>query len=191
MYGLPQAGILMQNLLKKQLNQHGYQQSKVTPGLWKHDRWLISFTLYVDDFGIKYVGQEHANCLAKILNEHYKRSIDWNGKRYLGMNMDWDYDGRRVNILMLNYISKALTRFQNQAPNKPQHQPYPCVKPNYGAKVQYAEDMDMLTLLPKEDKKFIQEVIGLSSIMHNVLTAPCLRHWGLLLHNRRTQLRTR
>jgi hypothetical protein len=26
-------------------------------------------------------------------------------------------------------------------------------------KAQYMEDMDMLTLLPKEDKKFIQEVI--------------------------------
>jgi hypothetical protein len=33
MYGLLQAGILAQNLLEKQLNQHGYQQSKVTPGL--------------------------------------------------------------------------------------------------------------------------------------------------------------
>jgi hypothetical protein len=33
MYGLPQAGILMQNLPKEQLNQHGYQQIKVTPGL--------------------------------------------------------------------------------------------------------------------------------------------------------------
>ncbi len=37
MYGLLQTGILAQNLLKKQLNEHGYQQSKVTPGLWKHD----------------------------------------------------------------------------------------------------------------------------------------------------------
>jgi hypothetical protein len=33
MYGLPQVGILAQNLLEKCLNQHGYHQSNVTPGL--------------------------------------------------------------------------------------------------------------------------------------------------------------
>ncbi len=37
MYGLPQAGIIAQQLLEKQLQQHGYRQSKTTPGLWKHD----------------------------------------------------------------------------------------------------------------------------------------------------------
>ncbi len=37
MYGLPQAGLLATKLLKKCLNKHGYQQSKLVPGLWKHD----------------------------------------------------------------------------------------------------------------------------------------------------------
>ncbi len=37
MYGLPQAGLLANELLEKQLNKHGYQQSKLVPGLWKHD----------------------------------------------------------------------------------------------------------------------------------------------------------
>ena len=76
------------------------------------------------------------------------------------MNMDWDYDGCKVHVSMLNYIPKALTHFQYQASSKPQHQPYPHVKPNYGAKAQYMEDTDTSALLPKEDKKFIQEVIG-------------------------------
>ncbi len=70
MYSLPQAGNLAQNLLEKQLNQHGYQQSKVTPGLWKYDWQPISFTLCVNSFGMKYVGWEYAEHLAKILNEH-------------------------------------------------------------------------------------------------------------------------
>jgi hypothetical protein len=61
---------------------------------------------------------------------------------------------------MLNYVPEALAQFQHQAPIKPQHQPYPHVKPNYGAKVQYAEVTDTLALLPKEDKKIIQEVIS-------------------------------
>jgi hypothetical protein len=36
MYSLPQAGILAHRLLEQWLNEHGYQQSQVTPGLWKH-----------------------------------------------------------------------------------------------------------------------------------------------------------
>ncbi len=33
MYGLPQARIIAQQLLEKGLQQHGYHQSKTTPGL--------------------------------------------------------------------------------------------------------------------------------------------------------------
>ena len=52
-YGLPQSGLLANKLLEKRLNKHGYQQSKLVPGLWKHDTWPIQFTLVVDDFGVK------------------------------------------------------------------------------------------------------------------------------------------
>ncbi len=37
MYGLPQAGIIAQELLAKRLKEHGYTQSKTTPGLWTHE----------------------------------------------------------------------------------------------------------------------------------------------------------
>ncbi len=36
MYSLPQVSILAYRLLEQRLNEHGYQQSQVTPGLWKH-----------------------------------------------------------------------------------------------------------------------------------------------------------
>jgi hypothetical protein len=37
MYGLPQAGIIAQELLKEQLQKAGYTQTKLTPGYWKHE----------------------------------------------------------------------------------------------------------------------------------------------------------
>jgi hypothetical protein len=50
MYGLPQAGLIANELLEKQLNKHGYCQSKLIPGLWTHDThqsssswWLMTF----------------------------------------------------------------------------------------------------------------------------------------------------
>ena len=80
MHGLPQEGILTQQQLKRQLNEHGYHQSPLTPGLWKHKTQPISFTLCVDNFGVKYMGCKHAEHLLQILNAHYKCTIDWEGK---------------------------------------------------------------------------------------------------------------
>ena len=60
MYGLPHAGLIANELLEKRLNANGYFQSKLVPGLWAHKTRPIIFTLVVDDFGVKYVGKEHA-----------------------------------------------------------------------------------------------------------------------------------
>ena len=58
----------------------------------------ISFTLIVDDFGVKYVGKEHADHLISILEELYVVEKDWAGKKYCGINLDWDYDKRKVHL---------------------------------------------------------------------------------------------
>ena len=69
MYGLPQAGIIAQEVLEKGLLKAGYRQSKVTPGYWKHDWRPISFTLVVDDFGVKYINETDVNHLIQTLKQ--------------------------------------------------------------------------------------------------------------------------
>ena len=54
MYGLPQAGMLANKLLKRRLAQHGYYEVRHTPGYWRHMWRPIDFTLVVDDFGVGY-----------------------------------------------------------------------------------------------------------------------------------------
>jgi hypothetical protein len=71
-WGLPQASILANKLLHKQLLPHGYYKCKHTPGLWQHLTLPISFTLVVNDFGVKYVGREHINHLIKCIKEKYE-----------------------------------------------------------------------------------------------------------------------
>jgi hypothetical protein len=63
MCGLPQTGILTQNLLKKCLDKYGYRPTRHNHGVWKHDTGPVMFCLVVDDFGIKYVGKhmQYAN----------------------------------------------------------------------------------------------------------------------------------
>ena len=76
MYGLPQAGLLAQILFEERLQKHGCEQSKLTPGFWKHKGRPICFTLVGDDFRVKYVGKEHARHLVSVLKEHCKISVD-------------------------------------------------------------------------------------------------------------------
>jgi hypothetical protein len=104
MYGLPQAGLLANKLLKKWLNKHGYRQSKLVPGLWKHDTRPIQFTLVDNNFDVKYVGEEHAQHLKNALEEHYKLTCNWTGKKYIGITLDCDYNKCHVHLSMPNYV---------------------------------------------------------------------------------------
>jgi hypothetical protein len=69
MYGLPQSGILANELLQRNLAKDGYRPMRHTHGLCKHDTRPISFSLVVDDFGVKYVGREHAEHLMECIKK--------------------------------------------------------------------------------------------------------------------------
>ena len=88
MYGLPQAGLIAQQLLEKRLNEEGYRQSKVVPSLWTHDWRPITFSLVVDDFDVKYVGDDHAQHLVSVLKGHYNITDDWHRSKYIGLALD-------------------------------------------------------------------------------------------------------
>ncbi len=55
MYGLPQAGILANKLLKKRLAIHSYYEQPHTSSLFKHESHPVWFNLAVDNFGINYI----------------------------------------------------------------------------------------------------------------------------------------
>jgi len=160
MYVLPQAGKLAQDQLIERLNKVGYYQSKTTPGYWKHQWRVISVTLVVDHFGVKYVNKADVNHLISVLTQHYEIDTDWEGTRYVGLTLDWDYNNRFVHLSMPEYIERAMVQFMHNPLSKPQLQPHPHTKPVYGAKVQYAMPTDNSEPATKEEEKFIRQVIG-------------------------------
>ena len=174
MYGLPQAGILAQQQLSKRLNKAGYFQSDTTPGFWKHEWRPISFALVVDDFGVKYVGKENADHLISVLQEDYIIDTDWEGTRFIGLTLDWDYENSKVHLSMPGYIMKALSRFAHEAPSKPQHQPHPHAEKIFGATVQYAKAPDNSPLVPPEQKTYIQQVLGVLNYYGRAVDATVL-----------------
>ena len=52
-YGLKQEGKIANDQLKEQLVPQGYRPCQNTPGLWKHDNKPITFSLIVEDFGVR------------------------------------------------------------------------------------------------------------------------------------------
>jgi hypothetical protein len=159
-WGLPQAGILANKLLRKRLLPHGYYECKHTPGLWKHLTRPISFTLVVDDFGVKYVGREHVDHLIKCIKEKYELTEDWSGDLYCGIKLHWDYIARTVDISMPGYIKKLLQKYKHKMPTKPQHCPYTPAPKQYGAEAQAPLPIDISPKLSDEEIKEIQRIVG-------------------------------
>jgi hypothetical protein len=120
MYGLPQASILANWLLKKRLVIKGYYQYQHTPGLWRHVWKNIMFCLVVDDFGIKVTNMhDMLDHLVNTLKEHYTIAIDMMGSLFCGIYLTWNYTLGHIDCHMPGYINKALTKYQHPKPVSP------------------------------------------------------------------------
>jgi hypothetical protein len=135
MYGLKQAGVLVNELLQTRLAPLWYYPSRHTPVLWLHKTPPIYFILVVDDFAVKYVGKQHAENIWNALLRAYELTTDWTATVYSSMTLKWDYKTRIWNIY---------------APKHPEHTPSWYVTPVYGAKTQYATKDETLSLSAKQ-----------------------------------------
>ena len=158
--GLPQAGILANRLLRTRLAPHGYHECVNTPGLWQHEWRPITFTLVVDDFGIKYVDKEHVDHLIACIKEKYKLTEDWSGDLYCGINLKWDYTARTLEILLPGYIKRQLEKYTHIIAAKPQHCLYTPEPKKYGSEAQAPLPPDTTRKLNKDEIKKVQRIIG-------------------------------
>ena len=138
MYGLKEAGILAFNYVVENLAPHGYYPVRYTPGLWKHKTRKTTFILCVDDFGIKHHSQDDLDHLLNALRTKYEISTDPSRTNYIGLTIAWQYDKGYIDILMPDYIRKALYKFLHNPPSRRQDAPHKWTEPAYGQKIQYA-----------------------------------------------------
>ena len=142
-----------------------------TPGLWKHVSRPISFTLVVDDFGIKYVREEHAKHLIGVLEENYTMDVNWTGSLYCGINLDWNYEQGYVDISMPSYVKKKLIEYDHPTPKKPQHCPYSPNPIQYGKANQDPLPEDTSNLLDKDgERNLYNKSLAASYFTHEQLT---------------------
>jgi hypothetical protein len=98
MYRLPKVGNIAQELLAIRLKEHSYNQSKTMPGLWTHEWRPITFSLVVNNFGVKYIWEEHAQHPIQTVQKYYMCSFKKEGERYCGLTIKWDYAGKKVHL---------------------------------------------------------------------------------------------
>eukprot|EP00804_Cyclotella_cryptica_P008148 CCRYP_004621-RA/>CCRYP_004621-RA protein AED:0.29 eAED:0.29 QI:0/0/0/1/0/0/3/0/521 len=137
---IQKAGIIAQQLLEQRLQAKRLPPKQTQP--------------------VKYVGKVHADHLINTLTGHYDISTDWDGRRYIGLTLQWDYRNRTVRLSMPGYCETAGQRFRHSLPTKPQHQPYPSAPRTYGSRQQLCATADTSPALGKQQKTFVQEVIG-------------------------------
>ena len=118
--------------LEKRLKKKGCYQSMYKPGLWLYEWQPIQFSLVVDDFGVKYVGEANAKHLVNALVEHYEISQDWDGKRYCGLTLEWEHEAKKVHISMPGYVQDALQRFKHYPPRGDRTNPIHTLHLNMG-----------------------------------------------------------
>ena len=159
-WGLPQAGILANKRLRRKLAPFGYFEHDKTPGLWYHTSRPISFTLVVDDFGVKYVNKADVDHLVASIKSTYTLTEDWSGNLYCGIKLDWDYIGRTVDISMPGYIEKKLQEYNHVRAKTMQTCPYTPAPKQFGSAAQRPLPPDISPLLDKKGIKRVQQIVG-------------------------------
>ena len=130
-YGLPQAGALANNILKKRLAPARYYEMPHTPVLWKHVSHPIAFTLVMDDFSVKYVGKKNDDHFVSALKRKYKISKDWTGRLYCGIDLECNYMACTLDLVMPGYIKTQIQRYKHRKPTRPQHSLHPVAPRRY------------------------------------------------------------
>ena len=157
LYGLPHAGKISQDSLITHLAKHGYHQTSTTC-LFRHESNGVTFTLVVDDFGVKFTNKNAAQHLIDCLTLRYPLTVNWNATKYLGLTLRFDKINRLVGLSIPGYIQKLLQRFPPSTANGA-NSPAIYVPPTYGSKVQ-APLVDSSPPLSAPEIKEIQAICG-------------------------------
>jgi hypothetical protein len=162
LYGLPQApGKIAQDSLVELLRAHGYTQCENTPCIFRHAIRTTTFSLVVDDYGVKYNNKEDAEHLIAALQTKNAIKINWNGDKFLGLKLDWNHADGYVELSPPGYIDKVLTRFAHRNIRPPgAASPSVYTPPLYGRKGPQPPTIDNSTPASKADADDRQQIVG-------------------------------
>jgi hypothetical protein len=158
-YGLPQAGALSQERLFQHLKSNGYYQLKHSPSLFRNDDGSIRFALVVDDFAVIWKNKQKIKHFIQTLRKLYTVKVDWQGAKYLGMDIAINRTHRHVTVSMPGYIEKLLRKVRPDGV-KSARTPGVYSPPNYKSPQAQTATIDSSPLASKEQQHELQVVVG-------------------------------
>ena len=113
---------------------------------------------------LEYVGEKHAQHLLNILKKYHTVSEDWEGKKFAGIDLEWNYDKvhskRTCRLSMREYIKKLLHKIGHPMPRKPQLSPHRARDVKYGSKdSQMTPEEDTSSKLDEKGIKRVQMIV--------------------------------
>lgn len=159
-FGLPQAGILSQNILYTHLQKHGYHIINTASGLISNKSKTLFLCLLVDDFLIKYKKHEDIEELIKILQLRYPIEINYEVKKYLGLTIERDRINKSLSISIPNYVNNALKRLGVIKSIHDVHSPIPFHHHSYNNQPQIVTRDESEAASP-DQIKWLQVMVGI------------------------------
>jgi hypothetical protein len=155
----PQAGALSQQRLFKHLEANGYFQCPNTPSFFRNHDGSIRFSLVMHDFAVLWTNKLSMDHFITTLCKLYSIKINWEGTKYIGMDININRKKRHVTISMPGYIEKLP---QSIRPNgiKAASTPAPYCPPNFKNPGAQTATIDETSEDSKEQKHELQSVIG-------------------------------
>ena len=97
------------------------------------------------------------------MQEHYEITTDWEGEKFSGINIEWNYDKKHLErsyrLCMKKYINNILIKHDHLIPLKPQLLPHKHREIQYGAKIHTAIDDDTSPPLDAKGIKRVQQIV--------------------------------
>ena len=124
----------------------------------------VMFVLIVDNFGIKYVCDNHLHHLRTVPTDHYTITQDIDGKLFAGVDLNWNYSKdhaqRTCRLSMDGYTDNLILTFGHKAPSKPQISPHRHHKFVYGSNHHLVVEEDTSPKITKAGIKRVQAIVG-------------------------------
>ena len=180
MFGLGNAGLLSKQRLDTILAKRGYHEDELVPCMYRHIKYRTTFCLVVDDFAVKHFGAAAKKHLVDTLeNAGYVMTIDHEGKKFVGLTIDYNRPQRRITISIPDYAQKILTRYAHRN-IKPCDSPIIYSPPIYGAKSQLVNDPDTSVFLDDREAHEVMEIIGCVMWYSRMVDSPTLTAVSIL-----------
>jgi hypothetical protein len=150
------AGALSQQRLFQHLETNGYYQLPSTTSVFRNRTGTIRFTLVVDDFAVLWTDRKHMDHFIHTLTALYQVKINWEGSKYLGMDIAINRKERHVTLSMPQYIDKLLRKVKPDG-IKGSNTPATYTPPNYANPGAQRATVDQSAPASEDDKKLLQK----------------------------------